>query len=118
MAERGILIVIVTHDLQLAARYCDRIIVMRDGRIVSMGTAQEVITEGMIRDVFGMRARVSYDEEIQGMSVFLVGRDSGGPDSGGARGRRPAGFRPPEHYQRVGEHHQASDDLADGQQDP
>ena len=44
-----------------------------------MGTAQEVITEGMIRDVFGMRARVSYDEEIQGMSVSLVGRDSGGP---------------------------------------
>lgn len=75
VAERGILIVIVTHDLQLAARYCDRIIVMRDGEIVSMGAAEEVITEEMIRDVFGMKARVEYDEEIDGMSVFLVGRD-------------------------------------------
>ena len=79
VSERGILIVIVTHDLQLAARYCDRIIVMREGEIISMGTAAEVITEDMIRDVFGMRARVEYDEDIQGISVFLVGRDRSGP---------------------------------------
>ncbi|MBO4797834.1 MAG: ABC transporter ATP-binding protein, partial [Candidatus Methanomethylophilaceae archaeon] len=74
VSERDILIVIVTHDLQLAARYCDRIIVMKDGEIVSMGTARDVITEKMISGVFGMRARVEYDEEIQGMSVFLIGR--------------------------------------------
>ena len=42
-----------------------------------MGAAEEVITEEMIRDVFGMKARVEYDEEIDGMSVFLVGRDRG-----------------------------------------
>ncbi len=78
VSERDILIIIVTHDLQLAARYCDRIIVMQNGRIVSMGTAEEVITAEMIREVFGMKARVGYDEEIGGMSVFLIGRDRGG----------------------------------------
>ncbi|MBR4504836.1 MAG: ABC transporter ATP-binding protein [Candidatus Methanomethylophilaceae archaeon] len=74
-SERGMLVVIVTHDLQLAARYCDRIIVMKGGVIESMGTAEEVITPEMIRKVFGMRARVGYDEEMGGISVTLIGRD-------------------------------------------
>lgn len=74
VSERKILVVIVTHDLQLAARYCDRIVVMRNGEIVSMGTAREVITEDMIREVFHMNARVEYSEEIHGMSVFLINK--------------------------------------------
>ena len=69
-----ILVVIVTHDLQLAARYCDRIIVMKNGDIIANGPAKDIINEGMIADVFGMRSRVSWDDEINGMSVFLIGR--------------------------------------------
>lgn len=72
--ERDILIVIVTHDLQLAARYCDKVIVMRDGEVVTMGEAAEAITEDMIREVFHMEARVRYEEEIGGLNVLLVGR--------------------------------------------
>jgi iron complex transport system ATP-binding protein len=76
-SERGMLVAVVTHDLQLAARYCDRIIVMKDGRIESMGAPEEVVTPDMIGRVFGMRARVEYDEEIGGLSVTLIGRDRG-----------------------------------------
>ena len=36
--------------------------------------AEEVITPDMIREVFGMRARVEYDEEMGGISVTLIGR--------------------------------------------
>ncbi|MCH3977694.1 MAG: ABC transporter ATP-binding protein [Candidatus Methanomethylophilus sp.] len=72
--DRNILIVIVTHDLQLAARFCDRIIVMEHGKITASGTPKETITPEMIRRVFHMRARVEYNEEIKGMSVFLIGK--------------------------------------------
>ncbi len=72
--RKHILIVIVTHDLQLAARYCDRIIVMKNGDIISDGTAEEVVTKDMIADIFGMNARVEWDEEIEGLSVTLINR--------------------------------------------
>ncbi|MBR2254558.1 MAG: ABC transporter ATP-binding protein [Candidatus Methanomethylophilaceae archaeon] len=74
VARGGILVAIVTHDLQLAARYCDRVIVMREGEIIANGPAKEVITEDMIAEVFGMRSRVAWDDEIGGMSVFLIDR--------------------------------------------
>lgn len=72
--QRNILIVIVTHDLQLAARYCDKVIVMKKGEIVSAGTAEETITEEMIRNVFHMESKVGYEEVIEGVNVVLVGR--------------------------------------------
>lgn len=72
--ERDILIVIVTHDLQLAARYCDKVIVMKKGEIVSAGTAEQAITEDMIRDVFHMESRVRHDPDIDGIDVMLIRR--------------------------------------------
>ena len=72
--KRDVLIVVVTHDLQLAARYCDKVVVMRRGEIVSLGPAREAITESMIRDVFHMDSRVSYDETIDGVNILLIGR--------------------------------------------
>ena len=72
--ERDILIVIVTHDLQLAARYCDKVIVMKKGEIVSAGTAEQAITEDMIRDVFHMESRVRHDPDLDGIDVMLIRR--------------------------------------------
>lgn len=46
------------HDLNLAAEYCDRIYILLDGRIVEEGPPDEVITEEMIRDVYGVRSSV------------------------------------------------------------
>ena len=72
--KNRILVVIVTHDLQLASRYCDRIIVMKDGNVISDGLPEDVITEEMIADIFGMKARICWDEEMQGLSVTLINR--------------------------------------------
>jgi iron complex transport system ATP-binding protein len=51
----------VLHDLNLAARYADRLIAMRDGRIVAAGEPHEVITEELLAEVFGLAARVIPD---------------------------------------------------------
>ena len=60
-AERGRTVVMVLHDLNLAARYADRLVAMRDGRIVASGEPSEVITEELLAEVFGLAARVIAD---------------------------------------------------------
>jgi iron complex transport system ATP-binding protein len=60
-AEAGRTVVMVLHDLNLAARYADRLVAMRDGRIVASGPPHEVITEDLLREVFGLDARVIAD---------------------------------------------------------
>lgn len=56
--ERNMLVVMVCHDLNIASRYCDRIILMSEGTVYCVGTPQEVITESNIRHVYGVECRV------------------------------------------------------------
>jgi len=60
-AEDGRTIVIVLHDLNLAARYAQRLVAMKDGRLVASGTPAEVLTEELLADVFELEARVLPD---------------------------------------------------------
>lgn len=60
-SEGGRTVVMVLHDLNLAARYADRLLAMKDGRIVAAGPPSEVITEELLAEVFGLRARVIPD---------------------------------------------------------
>ena len=46
------------HDMNIAAMYCDYLIVMKDGQIQDFGTVKEVINEKMLKDVFGVNAYV------------------------------------------------------------
>ncbi len=55
--------VVALHDLNLAALFCDRIIVLRDGRVVAGGTPREVLTPELIGEVYRVRAEVVVDEE-------------------------------------------------------
>ena len=54
--------IIALHDINLALNYCDRVIVLANHTIYSQGSAREVITEGMIRDVYGVHSRIVEDE--------------------------------------------------------
>ena len=45
---------VVLHDLGLVSRFCSRIVVLRDGRIVTQGTARDVITESLLQQVFAI----------------------------------------------------------------
>ncbi|MFH8595486.1 ABC transporter ATP-binding protein [Streptomyces rimosus] len=47
------------HDLNLAAYYCDRLYVLRAGRVVAHGTPHEILTPGLLADVYGVAAEVS-----------------------------------------------------------
>ena len=46
--------VVVLHDLSLAARYCDRLYLMHEGKMVAQGTAAEVLNHENLKDVYGV----------------------------------------------------------------
>ncbi|MFB7352535.1 ABC transporter ATP-binding protein [Streptomyces gardneri] len=51
--------VVALHDLNLAAMYCDHVVVLREGGVVAAGPVEEVLTAGLIADVYGVRASVT-----------------------------------------------------------
>ncbi len=59
--EMGRTVVMVLHDLNLAARYAEHLVAMKDGRIVVQGPPAEVLTEEVLLEVFGLDARVVAD---------------------------------------------------------
>jgi len=56
----GRTVLAVFHDLELAARYADRLLVLHEGRLVANGAPGEVLTPTCIADVFGMHARIEH----------------------------------------------------------
>ena len=73
-ARRGTTIVMVLHDLNLSARYADHLVALRHGRIVAEGTPREVVTEEVVRTVFGLDNRVIDDPVSHTPLVVPVGR--------------------------------------------
>ncbi|GAA4053371.1 ABC transporter ATP-binding protein [Arthrobacter methylotrophus] len=72
--NRGTTVAIVLHDLNLAARYADHVIAMKAGAIVAEGPAADVLTEDLVRDVFGLESRVVPDP-LSGTPLILpIGR--------------------------------------------
>lgn len=56
--ESDLTIVVVLHDLNLAAAVCDRLAVLDEGRLVRIGPPQEVLTEELLREVFHVHGTV------------------------------------------------------------
>lgn len=50
--------VIALHDLNLAAAFCDELLVMKAGEVIATGTPTEVLTKDLIREVYGVEAEV------------------------------------------------------------
>ena len=59
--RRGTTIVMVLHDLNLAARYADHLVAMRQGQVHAAGSPERVLTEDMVEQVFGVPCRVMTD---------------------------------------------------------
>ncbi|MGW0394997.1 ABC transporter ATP-binding protein [Streptomyces sp. NPDC003042] len=56
--ERGRTVVMVLHELNLACRYADHLIALRDGRVVAAGPPSRIVTPELVHDVFGLHATV------------------------------------------------------------
>lgn len=56
--DKGLTIMVILHDLNLACQYCSRLLVMHNGKIVRDGQPAEVIDENFLRDVFKVKSEV------------------------------------------------------------
>ncbi|MFW7269060.1 ABC transporter ATP-binding protein [Gluconacetobacter sp. Hr-1-5] len=57
LADAGRGVAVVLHDLTLAGRFCHRLVLMRDGRIVAQGRPAEILTDAAMRAVYGVTVR-------------------------------------------------------------
>ncbi|WP_086664762.1 ABC transporter ATP-binding protein [Lentzea kentuckyensis] len=72
--EGGCTIVMVLHDLNLAVRYSDNLIVMKAGSIVAQGHPSQVITSELLLDTFGLQAKVIDDPVSERPLIVPIGR--------------------------------------------
>ncbi|WP_433395199.1 ABC transporter ATP-binding protein [Streptomyces sp. CA-146814] len=72
--ESGCTVVMVLHDLNLATRYSDNLIVMRGGAILAQGHPREVITAELLREAFGLQAKVIDDPVGDRPLIVPIGR--------------------------------------------
>ncbi|MFG6561901.1 ABC transporter ATP-binding protein [Sulfitobacter sp. 1A15299] len=76
---QGTTIVMVLHDLNLAARYADHLIAVGDGGIRAEGPPAEVLTEELVKTVFGLSCRIVSDPVSQTPCMVPIGRHKIGP---------------------------------------
>jgi iron complex transport system ATP-binding protein len=72
--RRGTTIVMVLHDLNLAARYADHLVALAAGRVHAAGAPAEVLTEDCVRAVFGLDSRVVADPTTGAPMMLPLGR--------------------------------------------
>ncbi|HZB22106.1 MAG TPA: ABC transporter ATP-binding protein [Blastococcus sp.] len=71
---RGTTIVMVLHDLNMAARYADHLVALTAGRVHASGTPGDVLTEANVRAVFGLDCRVIVDPTSGAPLMLPIGR--------------------------------------------
>jgi iron complex transport system ATP-binding protein len=71
---RGTTVVMVLHDLNLAARYADHLVALADGTVHAAGTPAEVLTEDVVRAVFGLDSRIITDPTSGTPLMLPLGR--------------------------------------------
>ena len=76
--DRGVSMVLATHDLNLAASLCDSLVLVRSGRILAQGPTREVLTASMIQQLYDVDADVHVHEASGHLTVVPI-RHAPGP---------------------------------------
>jgi cobalamin transport system ATP-binding protein len=72
--ERGVTMLLATHDLNLAASVCDRLVLLREGRVIAQGKTAEVLTASRVREIYGVVADVRHHDRAGHLTVTPVSR--------------------------------------------
>ena len=73
LVNDGLTAVAAIHDLYMAARYCDRLVLLSAGRVLAEGTPEEVLTPEAIESAFGVRCAVYPDPVTGSLAISLIG---------------------------------------------
>jgi iron complex transport system ATP-binding protein len=70
--EHNMIVVLISHNLNLSLRYCDRLLLLKEGRVHSSGPSEQVLTPDNIRDVYGVEAQIDYNARIGAHQLTLI----------------------------------------------
>ncbi|HOP08593.1 MAG TPA: heme ABC transporter ATP-binding protein [Candidatus Methanofastidiosa archaeon] len=70
--DEDMIVVIISHDLNLSMRYCDNLILLHDGEVFSSGRPVDVLTKENIRKVYGVEAQIDFNTAIDSNQITLI----------------------------------------------
>lgn len=70
--KKGIIVIIISHDLNLSMRYCDKLLLLSEGRVYEHGPPETVVTEASLEKVYGVAATVAYNAAIRSHQVTIL----------------------------------------------
>ncbi|MFO8006792.1 MAG: ABC transporter ATP-binding protein [Candidatus Brocadiia bacterium] len=73
LSRQGIAVALVTHDLNAAAQFCDRLALLSDGELVRLGPAAEVLQEDLLSEVYGAPVRIIENPFTHAPLVLVLG---------------------------------------------
>lgn len=81
--EQGLTVIAVLHDLNLAAQYAGRLVMLKNGQVFAQGSPTEVVTEANVAAVYGSRVRVTRHPEEGTPHVILLSGQVGAREAAG-----------------------------------
>ena len=82
LVDDGLTAVAAIHDLNMAARYCDRLVLLNGGQVLAEGSPEEVLTPETMESAFGVRSAVYRDPITGSLAISLVGPADERPSNG------------------------------------
>lgn len=70
--EKSLAVVIVLHDLNLASRYCDRLVLLDSGQVFATGTPEEILINSNIKTVYNVDAEINYSKKTGSITVLPI----------------------------------------------
>ena len=71
--NEGLTVVIVSHDLPMVVKYCDRIVLIHDHKVFAVGAPEQVLTRENMQKVFNIDAVMEYDQTLKANIVKIFG---------------------------------------------
>ena len=93
LVDDGLTAVAAIHDLNMAARYCDRLVLLSGGRVLAEGTPEEVLSPETIESAFGVTSAVRRDPITGSLAISLIGPANERPLNGERIGSNVASKR-------------------------
>ena len=85
LVDEGLTAIAAIHDLNMAARYCDRLVLLFEGRVLAEGPPDEVLTPEAMARAFGVEAAVYRDPITGSPAISLIGPADERPSNGAVR---------------------------------
>lgn len=64
-------VVSAIHDLNIASLYCDKIYALKDGNVIAFGSPEEVLTERIIKELYGIECKIVKDRDIKALNIIF-----------------------------------------------